>query len=129
MVGQLPRISQADGETWADYSARVLSFVIETGVTATLCDVEIEQAIATSVYVLQSPDMSDVARERLTKARRILFTALEFRRFLHKPASSPFVENLLAEGSGGARVPVGARPKVGGPGGAPAAHVNLDEMF
>jgi len=87
----LPRIDpQQPDEPLLLYAARVLRFVIDTNVTATLTDIDLELADHVYPLAVSAPDLADTTRQRLTDTRHEILAAIARRRKLAQmPADVP----------------------------------------
>jgi hypothetical protein len=66
----LPTVEHLPGESILNHGGRVLLFVAETGITATLETESLEQAYYAANYVVRSVDMHEPIREKLATALR-----------------------------------------------------------
>jgi hypothetical protein len=77
---RLPTIAPpVNGESLQAYGCRVLRFVIETDVTATLSDRDLELADHFYPLAQSAPDLSERTRETFTRARHLILGALRGR--------------------------------------------------
>lgn len=90
----LPRIDpQQPDEPLLLYAARVLRFVVEHNVTATLTDIDLELADHVYPLAVSAPDLADSTRQRLTATRHEILAAIARRRKLAQlPADVPPVQ-------------------------------------
>ena len=78
------------GETLQAYALRLLGFVLNTGVTATLSDRQLELADHGYPFAIANPDLLPTTREQLTTTRHQIIAALAYRRSLTSvPATAP----------------------------------------
>jgi hypothetical protein len=76
----LPTIDPPDSwESLQAYGCRVMRFVIETDVTATLSDRDLELADHFYPLAQAAPDLSEQTRETLSRARHVILAALRGR--------------------------------------------------
>jgi hypothetical protein len=88
-MDRLPSIDpQQPGETVHSYGARTLTFVLSTGVTATLSDRDLELADMAAMLAVCAREISAPALDRLNRCRLLLQSTLRARR---RDAKSPAV--------------------------------------
>lgn len=77
----LPTLDPPDAtETLHSYGCRALTFVLETGITCTLTDQELELADHVYPMLIANPEILPVAVDRLSAARHAILAALRIRR-------------------------------------------------
>lgn len=90
MYRPLPTLTaQQPEEPAALYGLRVLTFVLATGVTATLSTPALEAADHAAIYAVASRDICLIALERISAARTQIAHALRFRALETASAPAP----------------------------------------
>jgi len=83
---RLPTIDPAQPEeTLQGYGCRVLAFVLNTRVTATLSDRDLELADYVYPLAISGPGVSVLAVDRLSAVRHLILAAIATRRAIDKP--------------------------------------------
>jgi hypothetical protein len=77
------------GETLQGYALRLLSFVVTTGITATLNDRQLELADHFYPLAIANPDLLPATREQFTASRRQIMSALAYRKNLTSTPAEP----------------------------------------
>ena len=107
MLRGLPTVDpQGDTEDLHVYGTRVLAFVLDTGVTATLADRDLELAEWVAMFGCTAPGISAPARQRLTDTRHRIARVLSMRADDRKLAMAPATVPPTHDIAGGTRVPL-----------------------
>lgn len=110
-ASRLPELPAAtEPETAGERGARALAWILETGVTVTLETSDLERADSAAIDAICSPDMSELARERVSAVRHEIAATLRIRRELDKRAEPVAGAPPCGRDSGGQLAPLRPGP-------------------
>jgi len=92
LLEQLPTIDpQGEGEPTAYYGLRLLTFILQTGITATLSDDDLKLADHAALTGVRGKDILPLAVDKISAVRHTIVLVLKFRAHLDQLEAEPIV--------------------------------------